>query len=69
MTNQGATHWRARPVIEKDFHAEMMLKVLRSFNRQALLGMAQYHFDMLARHSRKPFKKIINSGAPFEIFE
>ena len=38
-------------------------------NRQALLGMLQYYFDLLARDPREPFKKIIDPRAAFEVFE
>jgi len=31
--------------------------------------MSQYRFDLLARHSREPFKKLIDPRAAFKIFE
>jgi len=69
MTVQDATQWCWRPVIEKNSHAEACRNFLRLFNCQALLGMPQYHFDLLARDPREPFKKIIDPGAAFEVFE
>ena len=63
MTTQGATQRCGRPVIES------VVEILRLFNRQALLGMPQYHFDLVARDPREPFKKIIDPRAAFEVFE
>lgn len=38
-------------------------------HNETLFGVAEYQLDLLPRYSGEPFQKIVNSGAPFKVFE
>jgi hypothetical protein len=66
MIEQRTAQRSGRSVVEENSHAPRLTNLR---HEQALFGVFQNGFHLLACHTRKPFKKVVHRCAIFEVLE
>jgi len=65
MLLQRAAKGRWRPLVKDYFHERWLVRS----SHQTVFSVAKHQFDLLASDTGKPFKKIVDASATFQVLK